>query len=54
MLPFTTEIPYRVFFLTFLCSTAALWLWRIVARNLADIVRDNVREEVELLPRREI
>lgn len=54
MLPFTTQIPYRVFFLTFLCSTAALWLWRIVARNLADIVRDNVREEVELLPRQEI
>ena len=53
-LPFTTSIPYRVFFLTFLCSTAALWLWRIIARNLADIVRDNVREEVELLPRREI
>ena len=53
-LPFTTPIPYRVFFLTFLCSTAALWLWRIIARNLADIVRDNVREEVELLPRREI
>ena len=45
-LPFTTSIPYRVFFLTFLCSTAALWLWRIIARNLADIVRDNVREEV--------
>lgn len=53
-LPFTTSIPYRVFFLTFLCSTAALWLWRIVAKNLADIVRDHVREEVELLPRREI
>jgi FlaA1/EpsC-like NDP-sugar epimerase len=54
MLPFTAQIPYRVFFLTFLCSTAALWLWRIVAKNLADIVRDNVREEVELLPRQEI
>ncbi len=53
-LPFTTSIPYRVFFLTFLCSTAAMWLWRIVARNLADFVRDNVREEVELLPRGEI
>ena len=54
MLPFTTQIPYRVFVLTFFSSTAALWLWRIVARNFADVVRDNVREEVELLPRQEI
>lgn len=54
LLPFTTQIPYRVFVLTFFSSTAALWLWRIVARNLADLVRDNVREEVELLPRQEI
>lgn len=54
MLPFTSQIPYRVFFLTFLCSTAFLWLWRIVARNLFDLVRDNIREEVELLPRQEI
>lgn len=54
MLPFTTEIPYRVFFLTFLCSTALLWLWRIVARNVYDLVCVNVREEVELLPRQEI
>lgn len=54
MLPFTSQIPYRVFFLTFLCSTAFLWLWRIVAKNLFDIVRENVREEVELLPRQEI
>ena len=54
MLPFTTSIPYRVFVLTFLASTAALWLWRIVARNFADLVRAHVREEVELLPRHEI
>ena len=54
LFPFTTRIPYRVFVLVFLSSTAALWLWRIVARNLADLVRDNVREEVELLPRQEI
>lgn len=54
MLPFTTSIPYRVFFLTFLASTAAMWLWRIAAKNFADLVRRNVREEVELLPRREI
>ena len=54
MLPFTSEIPYRVFFLTFLCSTAFMWLWRIVARNLFDLVRDHIREEVELLPRQEI
>lgn len=54
MLPFTIQIPYRVFVLTFFSSTAALWLWRIVARNFADLVRDNVREEVELLPRSEI
>ena len=54
MLPFTTSIPYRVFFLTFLASTATMWLWRIVAKNFADLVRRNVREEVELLPRREI
>ena len=54
LFPFTTQIPYRVFVLTFFGSTAALWLWRIVARNFADLVRDNVREEVELLPRQEI
>ncbi len=54
MLPFSISIPYRVFVLTFFASTAAMWLWRIVARNLADLVRANVREEVELLPRREI
>ena len=53
-LPFTSQIPYRVFVLTFFCATAALWLWRIVAKNFADFVRENVREEVELLPRQEI
>lgn len=53
-LPFTSQIPYRVFVLTFFGATAALWLWRIVAKNLADLVRENVREEVELLPRQEI
>lgn len=54
MLPFTTSIPYRVFFLTFLAATAAMWLWRIVAKVFADVVFKNVREEVELLPRHEI
>ena len=54
VLPFTSQIPYRVFVLTFFGATAALWLWRIVAKNLADLVRENVREEVELLPRQEI
>lgn len=54
LLPFTTQIPYRVFVLTFFASTAALWLWRIVAKNFADLVRSNIREEVELLPRQEI
>ena len=54
MLPFTSQIPYRVFFLTFLSATAFLWLWRIVAKNFFDLVRNNVREEVELLPRQEI
>ncbi|MBR0047444.1 MAG: polysaccharide biosynthesis protein [Bacteroidaceae bacterium] len=52
--PFTTQIPYRVFVLTFFSATAVLWLWRIVARNFSDLIRDNVREEVELLPRQEI
>lgn len=52
--PFTTSIPYRVFVLTFFSATAALWLWRIVAKNFADLIRSNVREEVELLPRQEI
>ena len=54
ILPFTSQIPYRVFFLTFLSATAFLWLWRIVAKNFFDLVRNNVREEVELLPRQEI
>lgn len=54
LLPFATEIPYRVFFLTFLSATAALWLWRVVAKNLFEYVRRHVREEVELLPRQEI
>ena len=54
LLPFTTQIPYRVFVLTFFGSTAALWLWRIVAKNFADVVRGNIREEVELLPGQEI
>ena len=54
LLPFTTQIPYRVFVLTFFASTAALWLWRIVAKNFADLIRSNIREEVELLPRQEI
>lgn len=54
LLPFTTPIPYRVYVLTFFSATATLWLWRIVAKNLYDLVRDNVREEVELLPRQEI
>lgn len=54
MLPFTILIPYRVFVLTFFASTAALWLWRIVARNFADLIRANIREEAELLPRQEI
>lgn len=53
-LPFTTQVPYRVFVLNFLGATAVLWLWRIVARNISDIVKNHVREEVELLPRQEI
>lgn len=54
MLPFTSSVPYRVFLLTFVGATALLWIWRIVARNVSDLVRENVREEVELLPRQEI
>lgn len=53
-LPFTIQIPYRVFVLTFIGATAVLWLWRILARNFSDLIRSNVREEVELLPRQEI
>lgn len=54
LLPFAISIPYRVFVGTFLAATAMLWIWRIVARNVADVVRNVVREEVELLPRSEI
>ncbi|MBQ9666037.1 MAG: polysaccharide biosynthesis protein [Bacteroidaceae bacterium] len=54
MLPFTEQVPYRVFVLTFVGATVLLWIWRVVARNIADLVRENVREEVELLPRQEI
>lgn len=54
MLSFTEQVPYRVFVLTFVCATVLLWAWRVVARNIADLVRENVREEVELLPRQEI
>lgn len=54
MLPFTSCVPYRVFVLTFGCSTVVLWILRIIVRNLHDISRENVREEVELLPRHEI
>lgn len=54
MLPFTTNIPYRVFALSFVCSTVALWVMRIVVKNAWDVAHSNVREEVELLPRKEI
>ena len=54
MLPFTESVPYRVFLLTFVCATVGLLLWRVLARNLADLVRENIREDVELLPRQEI
>ena len=54
LLPFTAQVPYRVFILTFVGATVLLCIWRVVARVLADIVRENVREEVELLPRQEI
>ena len=54
MLPFTEQVPYRVYVLTFLCATIGLLLWRVIARNLSDFVRENVREDVELLPRQEI
>ena len=54
LLPFTESVPYRVFVLTFVGATVLLCIWRVVARVLADIVRENVREDVELLPRQEI
>lgn len=54
LLPFVEKVPYRVFVLTFVCATVLLYVWRIIARMLADIVRESLREEVELLPRQEI
>ncbi|MCQ2256443.1 MAG: polysaccharide biosynthesis protein [Bacteroidaceae bacterium] len=54
MIPYTSSVPYRVFVLTFVCSTVVLWIMRIIVRNLHDISRENVREELELLPRQEI
>ena len=54
LLPFAVQVPYRVFVLTFVGATVMLCLWRVIARMVADIVRENVREEVELLPRQEI
>lgn len=54
MLPWTTNIPYRVFVFTFLSSTIVLWILRIVMRNLFDMSHENLSQEVELLPRREI
>ena len=54
LFPFTERVPYRVFVLTFVGATVLLCIWRVIARMLADIVRESVREEVELLPRREI
>ena len=54
MLPFTEEVPYRVFVFTFFCATVLLCAWRAVAKMIFDIVRENIREEVELLPRSEI
>lgn len=54
LLPFTEQVPYRVFVLVFVCATVLLCVWRAVAKTMFDIVRENIREEVELLPRREI
>ena len=54
LLPYTEEVPYRVFILTFVGATVLLWVWRVVARDIADLVRAHVREEVELLPRQKI
>ncbi len=54
LLPFTTVVPYRVFVLSFVSGTVGLWVLRIIARNLSDVMRSKVREEVELLPRQEI
>ena len=54
LLPFSAQIPYRVFVLTFVGATVLLCVWRMLVRIVADIVRNNVREEVELLPRQEI
>ncbi|MCH5174277.1 MAG: polysaccharide biosynthesis protein [Prevotellaceae bacterium] len=54
LFPFTAQVPYRVFVLTFVGATVLLCVWRVIARMLADIVRENGREEVELLPRQEI
>lgn len=53
-LPFTEQVPYRVFVLTAVCATVLLISWRVVARNIFDMVKRNVNEEVELLPRAEI
>ena len=54
LLPFTEDVPYRVFVLTAVCAIVLLTSWRVVARSIFDMVRHNVREEVELLPRSEI
>lgn len=54
LLPFTEQVPYRVFILVFVCATVLLCAWRAVAKTIFDLVRENIREEVELLPRREI
>ena len=54
LLPFTEQVPYRVFILVFVCATVLLCAWRAVAKTMFDLVRENIREEVELLPRREI
>lgn len=54
LLPFTEDVPYRVFVLTAVCAIVLLTSWRVVARSIFDIVRQNVREDVELLPRSEI
>ncbi len=47
-------VPYRVFVMTFICSTVVMGGLRLLAKTLFEIGHSKANTEVELLPRQEI